>query len=58
MAADLKKFLPLTRNRLILKAVELSEAEVHWRKFQESLSERGLHGDAMITSDNHAGICE
>jgi len=29
------------------------EAEVHWRKFLESLSARGLHGVKMITSDNH-----
>ena len=37
-------------------SVELSEAEAHWRKFWESLSERGLHGVEMITSDNHAGL--
>ena len=37
-------------------SVELSEAEIHWRKFLESLSERGLHGLEMITSDNHAGL--
>ena len=37
-------------------SVEFSEAEVHWRKFLESLSERGLHGVEMITSDNHAEL--
>ena len=42
--------------RLLGLSVELSEAEVHWRKFLESLSERGLHGVEMITSDNHAGL--
>ena len=42
--------------RVLGVSVELSEAEVHWRKFLESLSERGLHGVEMITSDNHAGL--
>lgn len=37
-------------------SVSLSEAEVHWRHFLESLQERGLHGVAMITSDDHAGL--
>ena len=44
------------RRRVLGVSVELSEAEVHWRKFLESLSERGLHGLKMITSDNHAGL--
>ena len=34
----------------------LSEAEVHWRGFLEVLKERGLHGLAMITSDDHSGL--
>ena len=42
--------------RVLGVSVELSEAEAHWRKFLESLSERGLHGVEMITSDNHAGL--
>ena len=41
--------------RVLGLSVELSEAEVHWRKFLESLSAHGLHGVEMITSDNHAG---
>ena len=44
------------RRRVLGVSVELSEAEVHWRKFLESLSGRGLHGLKMITSDNHAGL--
>ena len=40
----------------VMVSVEFSEAEVHWRKFSESLSERGLHGVEMITSDNHAEL--
>lgn len=34
----------------------LSEAEVHWRSFLESLRARGLHGMRMITSDDHSGL--
>ena len=37
-------------------SVELSEAEVHWRKFLESLIARGLHGLKLIVSDNHVGL--
>lgn len=37
-------------------SVELSEAEVHWRKFMESLTKRGLHGIELITSDAHSGM--
>lgn len=37
-------------------SVSLSEAEVHWRSFFESLIERGLHGVELITSDAHAGL--
>ena len=34
----------------------LSEAEVHWREFLETLSERGLNGIKLITSDDHYGL--
>jgi len=34
----------------------LSEAEVHWRDFLESLKERGLTGIQFITSDAHTGL--
>jgi transposase-like protein len=59
------------RNMAVLKAVgvndqggrevlgiscSLSEAEVHWRKFLESLLERGLKGVEMVISDDHAGL--
>jgi len=37
-------------------SVSLSEAEVHWRKFLESLVARGLHGITLITSDAHSGL--
>jgi len=34
----------------------LSEAEVHWKKFLESLLKRGLKGIQLITSDDHSGL--
>ena len=37
-------------------SVSLSEAEVHWRRFLESLVQRGLHGIQMVTSDDHSGL--
>ena len=37
-------------------SASLSEAEVHWRAFLESLVSRGLHGLTGITSDAHSGL--
>jgi putative transposase len=37
-------------------SVSLSEAEVHWREFLESLLDRGLQGVQLITSDAHSGL--
>jgi putative transposase len=37
-------------------SVSLSEHEVHWRAFLESLKKRGLGGMQLITSDDHAGL--
>ena len=37
-------------------SVSLSEAEVHWRSFLESLVSRGVHGLVSITSDAHSGL--
>ena len=43
--------------RLVLgTSVSLSEAEVHWREFLESLQRRGLTGLRMVTSDDHKGL--
>jgi len=44
------------RRTVLGVSVELSEAEVHWRKFLESLATRGLHGLKLITSDSHTGL--
>ena len=37
-------------------SVSLSEHEVHWRAFLESLKTRGLGGIQLVTSDDHAGL--
>ena len=37
-------------------SVSLSEAEIHWRQFLESLASRGLHGIKLIISDAHSGL--
>lgn len=42
--------------RVLGISTEISEAEVHWRKFLKSLGDRGLHGVEMITSDAHEGL--
>jgi transposase-like protein len=35
---------------------KLSEAELHWREFLQTLQERGLHGVELVVSDDHAGL--
>ncbi len=47
---------PDERRRVLGVSVVLSEAEVHWRAFLESLVGRGLRGVEYIVSDNHAGL--
>ena len=42
--------------RVLGVSVSLSEAEVHWRAFLESLIARGLHGVEYIVSDDHSGL--
>jgi len=37
-------------------SVSLSEQEVHWRTFLQSLVSRGLSGVQLITSDDHPGL--
>jgi len=47
----------LTGHREILGvSVELSEHEVHWRRFLSGLKDRGLHGIRLFTSDAHEGL--
>jgi transposase-like protein len=47
---------PDSRRSLLGVSVTLSEAEVHWRAFLDSLVRRGLRGIQLITSDDHAGL--
>lgn len=42
--------------RVLGVSVALSEAEVHWRAFLDSLIRRGLKGIKLIVSDDHAGL--
>jgi len=42
--------------RVLGVSVALSEAQVHWRAFLDSLIARGLRGVKMIASDDHAGL--
>jgi len=42
--------------RVLGVSVALSEAEVHWRAFLDSLVRRGLKGVKMLVSDAHAGL--
>ena len=37
-------------------SVALSEAEVHWRNFLQSLQQRGLCGLQLLVSDDHPGL--
>jgi transposase-like protein len=48
--------LPDGRRSVLGVSVSLSEAEVHWRAFLQSLIERGLHGVELIVSDAHEGL--
>ena len=47
---------PDGRRRILGVSVALSEAEVHWRAFLESLVARGMRGVQFVTSDDHAGL--
>ena len=47
---------PDQRRRVLGVSCAISEAEVHWRAFLESLVARGLRGVAYIVSDDHPGL--
>ena len=47
---------PTGKREILGVSVSLSEHEVHWRSFLESLKKRGLGGVQLITSDDHAGL--
>jgi transposase-like protein len=48
--------LPSGHRSVLGVSVSLSEAEVHWRTFLESLLNRGIHGIKYIVCDDHAGL--
>lgn len=45
-----------SHRRILGVSVALSEAEIHWRTFLDSLIRRGLKGVKLIISDDHAGL--
>jgi transposase-like protein len=47
---------PDQRRRVLGVSCALSEAEVHWRAFLESLVARGMRGVSYIVSDDHPGL--
>ena len=47
---------PDERRRVLGVSCVLSEAEIHWRAFLESLLKRGMHGVQFVASDDHSGL--
>jgi transposase-like protein len=47
---------PAGKREILGVSVSLSEHEIHWRTFLESLKSRGLGGLQLITSDAHEGL--
>jgi len=48
--------LPDGQRSILGTSCALSEAEVHWRQFLQSLVDRGMYGLKFIVSDDHAGL--
>lgn len=48
--------LPDGKRCILGCSAALSEAEVHWRSFLQSLLERGMHSVKLVVSDDHAGL--
>ena len=44
------------KRRILGVSAKLSEAEVHWRDFLDSLVARGLRGVTFVVSDDHGGL--
>lgn len=44
------------KRKVLGVSVSLSEHEVHWRRFLESLVTRGMYGVELIISDAHSGL--
>lgn len=48
--------VPDGHRRILGLSVSMSEREVHWRGFLESLMKRNLRGVKLIISDDHSGL--
>jgi len=48
--------LPSGQRSVLGVSVSLSEAEVHWRDFLQTLCQRGMQGVKFIVSDDHSGL--
>jgi len=44
------------RRQVLSVSADLSEQEIHWRNFLQSLVKRGLRGVQLIVSDDHSGL--
>jgi len=44
------------KRRVLGCTIAMSEAEINWRRFLESLLARGLHGVKLVVADDHAGL--
>lgn len=47
---------PEGKREILGASTNLSEAEVHWREFLQSLQARGMRGLQLVISDDHAGL--
>jgi transposase-like protein len=47
---------PEGKREILGASASLSEAEVHWREFFQSLQRRGMRGLRLVVSDDHAGM--
>ncbi len=47
---------PEGKREILGVSASLSEAEVHWREFLQSLQSRGMRGLRLVISDDHAGL--
>ncbi|MFA7175553.1 MAG: IS256 family transposase, partial [Kiritimatiellia bacterium] len=44
------------RRAVLGVSVSISEHEIHWRTFLQSLKDRGMHGVSFVVSDDHEGL--
>lgn len=44
------------RRSILGLSASLSEAEIHWRNFLQSLKDRGMYGVSFAVSDDHEGL--